>query len=298
MLSIIVITMNRADQLMEALESCARCKLPELTEFVILNNASTDHTEKKVKEFTEAYPAISVRYFYSETNLGVGGGRSYAFDKANGKYLYFMDDDAIIDPECSDQFFINSIAFLERHANVASLTTKITDALMGEQRNSIASPHVFDGKKLMYFFLGGSHFLRKASFQSPLYLNIKYSSEEYAPSIQAIDHGYCHVFDDSIRIIHKPKVNKWINGTERMRNIQIALAAVVYATKRILYPRVFHPLLWGCYQLRCAKYLRPYRGAQKEANTMVRQIIHDNPRPKVKIGTVLYMFKMFGMTVF
>ena len=49
-LSICVVTMNRANQLSEALQSCLLCELPRETEFVIIDNASTDHTEQVVKE--------------------------------------------------------------------------------------------------------------------------------------------------------------------------------------------------------------------------------------------------------
>ena len=49
-LSIAVVTMNRSIQLIEALDSCLTCNLPNDTEFVIIDNASTDDTEQKVKE--------------------------------------------------------------------------------------------------------------------------------------------------------------------------------------------------------------------------------------------------------
>ena len=42
-LSICVVTMNRANQLKEALESCLACELPIKTEFVIIDNASCDN---------------------------------------------------------------------------------------------------------------------------------------------------------------------------------------------------------------------------------------------------------------
>ena len=68
-LSVCVITMNRAEQLKEALESCVACKLPEKTEFVVLDNASTDDTELKVEEFKNAHPDIRFRCFFSEKNF-------------------------------------------------------------------------------------------------------------------------------------------------------------------------------------------------------------------------------------
>ena len=50
-LSIVVITMNRREQLLEALESCLYSKLPEKTEFIIIDNHSTDNTGEVVESF-------------------------------------------------------------------------------------------------------------------------------------------------------------------------------------------------------------------------------------------------------
>ena len=44
-LTIAIITMNRAQQLKEAIESCFQSQLPQETEFVIIDNASTDDTQ-------------------------------------------------------------------------------------------------------------------------------------------------------------------------------------------------------------------------------------------------------------
>ena len=44
-LTIAVLTMNRAEQMRHAIESCLNCVLPSRTQFVIVDNASTDHTQ-------------------------------------------------------------------------------------------------------------------------------------------------------------------------------------------------------------------------------------------------------------
>ena len=298
-LTIAVITMNRSSQLIEALESCLACNLPAITEFVVWDNASTDDTAQVMKQFAKLHPNVDINYYYSETNLGVGGGRAAAFDKASGQYVYFLDDDAVIAPESNDSFFVNPLSFMDTHENVASVTTQIYDEVFGYGRTeNITNANTIDGKPLMYFYYGGSHFLRRAYFDSPLYMPIQYGAEEYLPSIRTIDKGYCHVFDDSIRIIHKPKVNKWVDGSERMRRVQICGAAVVYATKKMLYPTIFRPLLWAGYARRCGIYLKEYPGAKKEANVMVRQIVKENKAKKIRIATVIRMYKDFGLTVF
>lgn len=297
MLSIAVITMNRSEQLVEAIDSCLKCKLPKETEFVILDNASTDDTLERLQELKEKV-SYKFEYYHSDENLGVGGGRSFVFEKANGKYVYFLDDDAIIAPENEDNFFIKPIEYLERNENVASLTTEIYDEIFAFERTMNASSITIDGLPKMFFYLGTSHFLKKQCFSVPLYYNIIYGSEEYAPSIKAIDKGYSHVLDKSISIVHKPKINKWVDGTKRMRNIQIRAAAVPYATKKILYPLIFHPILWLGYRKRCKKYLTEYKGAKKEATAMAKGIIKDNKSKRIRIKTVIKMYKEFGLTVF
>ena len=96
--------MNRAKQLTEALESCFKCNLPAETEFIIIDNASTDDTESAVLNVMKncEYP-----YYYEKMseNLGIGKGRDYAYSKANGEIIYCLDDDAVISPESYNDFF-------------------------------------------------------------------------------------------------------------------------------------------------------------------------------------------------
>lgn len=50
LLSITFVTMNRSKQLENAINSCLMCNLPSETEFVIVDNASTDNTEEIIKK--------------------------------------------------------------------------------------------------------------------------------------------------------------------------------------------------------------------------------------------------------
>lgn len=298
LLSIVILTMNRKDQVIEALESCMASNLPDDTEFVIVDNHSTDGTGEIVKSYTEDHPKYDFQYEYEEKNLGVGGGRSRAFDLAKGKYLYFLDDDAVISSESADIFFIEPIAYLEKNINVASITTKIIDTTFKGDRNDNFSAENIDGRPLIFKYLGGSHFLRKSAFESPLYFSIQYGSEEYAPSIIAQDKGLYHVYFDDISIIHQPKVNKWVAGTADMEYVVSCGIAVAHATKIVLYPAIFRPILALAHYRRCKMYLSQYDGAIEECNAMIKDIMRDNSHKKIKIKTVIKMYREFGLTVF
>lgn len=297
-LTIAVITMNRQDQLIEALESCVKCKLPSKTEFVIVDNASTDNTKDNIQIFINAHPELSVRYEYVSVNLGVGGGRAKAFALANGEYVYFLDDDAVIAEESRATFFVDTLNYLDKNKQVASLTTRIYDEMWEADRDvSVSNKTKIDNLPRIYIFLGGSHFLRREYFKMPLYFDVKYGAEECAPSIKAQNDGYYHVFDDHVWIVHKPKVNKWIAGTDNFAYVLSCDCAVRYATKRKLYPIIFLPILWLGYQRRCQKYLKEYPGAKKKANAMVKEILLDNQAKKVSIKCVFRLIKEFGLTV-
>ena len=89
-----------------------------------------------------------------------------------------------------------------------------------------------------------------------------------------------------------------MDGSEKMRRVQICGAAVVYATKKLLYPTIFLPILWAGYERRCSMYLKEYPGAKKEADAMVKQIVKENKVEKIRIATVIRMYRDFGLTVF
>ena len=67
-LSICLVTMNRALQLKEAIESCLACDLPDKTEFVIIDNASTDGTETVIANFFQENP---YDYYYEKLSNNI-----------------------------------------------------------------------------------------------------------------------------------------------------------------------------------------------------------------------------------
>jgi glycosyltransferase involved in cell wall biosynthesis len=84
LLTVEIITMNRTEQLTDALNSCAQSVLPENTQFVVVDNASTDDTLGVVIKFKNCHPKFEVKYELQNSNLGFGGGRSRAFDLSVG----------------------------------------------------------------------------------------------------------------------------------------------------------------------------------------------------------------------
>ena len=132
-LTIALITMDRAEQLKLAIESCVASLLPENTQFVVVDNASSDNTAEVVDEIKKSIKYDLV-YHKEEINQGVGGGRNICFSLAEGEYVYFFDDDAEIPAQLYGTFFVSSVDYLDNNPKVALLTTEIEDSVFGERK--------------------------------------------------------------------------------------------------------------------------------------------------------------------
>lgn len=297
-LTIAVITMNRADQLKEALESCLACRLPEKTEFVIIDNASTDHTQQVVAQVMEG---CGYDHYYERMaeNLGVGGGRNCAVSKAKGEFVYLLDDDAVIDTDKNLDFFAEAIRIFEENPKIMTITTQCYDIVWGKHRMSEGGSKLADGIYTISTFCGGSHFLRKAFFGDAPYLPNKYGYEEIPPSLRVIDAGLYNVFAANLSITHKPKVNKWDWTDEKNHALLANECAVPYAIKKMMYPGVFQPLVFLAYTARVHKYLGKYPQAAKKCRQLVGETMEKYKLDqRIKVKTVVKMCKDFGLAIF
>ena len=294
-ITVAVITMNRSKQLKHALESCIDSELPENTQFLVVDNASTDDTEKMISLFKESIKYDLV-YHKEDINRGVGGGRNICFDLAEGEYVYFLDDDAEIAEECRKTFFTKSIENMDKHPQIATLTTDVVDKVFGDRSQIIAKNMKAGELNCTYTFHGGTVFVRKAAFSSPLFMDIMYGNEEITLSMDAVNRGYVNAYDPSIYINHYPKNNKWQGNS--LEFLYISGINNTYNIKRLQYPSVFLPLLYMAYK----KRLHMYSGNNKEyirsCEKKSKEFLKNNKVKKIKFSTVIKCYKEFGLTVF
>lgn len=86
--SIITPTHNRCYILWQAIQSVLKQTYP-FFELLIMDDASTDETEKLVQQFTDP----RIRYFKLTKNIGPSAARNYGLKKAKGKYIAYLDSD-------------------------------------------------------------------------------------------------------------------------------------------------------------------------------------------------------------
>ncbi len=292
-LSILIVTMNRADQLTDAVKSCLACSLPDKTEFIIVDNASTDNTTEAIQVLkTECkYP---IKYLRSEKNLGVGGGRNFALEQSTGDYIYVLDDDATID-DGNKNFFLDAIKIFENNREYATLTTQIYDLAWKANRLTDTKHKLKDSIFEYYMPCGGSHFLRRAYFDTPIYFPNIYGYEEIPTALQAVAKGYKNVYCSDLLVIHRPKVNKW--SMKSNPRLYINSFASQYAIKKSLYPSILTPLLWTIYQLRYYRYLRG-TGLQKEGKEIINNLTElGKGFKRISIAKWWKQYKLFGTSV-
>lgn len=95
-ISAIVCTHNREKVLEKALQSLIRQTLSQTDyEILIIDNGSTDGTRELVRRFAAT---TNLRYIF-EPQLGVSKARNTGWKKAQGKFIAFLDDDAVACPK-------------------------------------------------------------------------------------------------------------------------------------------------------------------------------------------------------
>ena len=101
-------THSRCEMLPRALSSVvAQAHRPDL--FLILDNASTDGSDKVLKSFADKHDFIKI--IRSEKNLGASGGMRFLMERAlemGADWVWFMDDDAEVDSKALDMLLKSS----------------------------------------------------------------------------------------------------------------------------------------------------------------------------------------------
>lgn len=109
MVSVIIPTHNRCESLRIILDSVSRSDYRNL-EIIVVDNASTDETEKAVALFCGNSP-FAVCYVKNDDGFNVSEARKKGADSARGEYLLFIDDDNRIYPDMISAL----VEFLKEH---------------------------------------------------------------------------------------------------------------------------------------------------------------------------------------
>lgn len=104
--SFIIPVYNRPNEIKELLNSFLKLEGKEPFEIVIVEDGSSETSEKIVDTFKER---LEISYYF-KSNSGPGDSRNYGMRKAKGNYFIILDSDVLL----PSQYLIEVKAFLER----------------------------------------------------------------------------------------------------------------------------------------------------------------------------------------
>lgn len=93
--SVVLPTHNRPELLIEAVQSVFEQTLKDW-ELIVVDNASESAVES---DLARQFPDTRIRVLRNEENLGGAAAKSIGAQSASGKYLAFLDDDDLLDPD-------------------------------------------------------------------------------------------------------------------------------------------------------------------------------------------------------
>jgi glycosyltransferase involved in cell wall biosynthesis len=101
-ISIVQLTHENRGQVRRCLPTIARLAArPEVVEWIVLDNASTDGTGDELERMARRWPKL--RVIRSPENLGCGGGRNVIWREAVGELVLSLDSDVeALDPSALD----------------------------------------------------------------------------------------------------------------------------------------------------------------------------------------------------
>jgi hypothetical protein len=101
LVSIVIPTHNRKLMLRRLLESISESKYKNI-EIIIVDDASADGTAEFIKEKFKKNK--NIRIFRNKNNLYTAGSRNEGFKHAKGEYVFFIDDDNVLDKNAISNF--------------------------------------------------------------------------------------------------------------------------------------------------------------------------------------------------
>lgn len=105
-ISVIIPVYNVENYIYESLSSVAKQTFTQY-ELIVINDGSTDRSEKIIKEFMNEHKQMQIHYIYQENN-GQSSARNRGIEVASGEYIYFFDSDDLIEENALEILYMKS----------------------------------------------------------------------------------------------------------------------------------------------------------------------------------------------
>jgi GT2 family glycosyltransferase len=185
--SAVVLSFNRCDETRTCLQSLLQQSYPEI-DILILDNGSRDGS---VEMLRQEFPQL--RLLCMPKNYGDWEGRDIAARNCDGDYLFFVDNDAVMQPDTIAKL----VERMEAEPQLAVVQTRVLDPDTGIPEGVGFRPEIGEIEHYRASFLGGAALIRTDIFRKaggfPHYL---LGGGEMFLSMRVLDMGF--------RVMHFP----------------------------------------------------------------------------------------------
>lgn len=208
LISIVILTWNRIDDLLKSLSSIYR-QTYNLIEVTIVDSNSTDGTETIV---LEKYPGV--RFIRLPYNMGVTGGRNIGLANATGELIILLDDDAEFISE-------NDLSrIVERFIEEPELSIMYFKFILddGHQWGNFQPYQISaeDKNKEIYThsYVGCAHCIRSSWIKKIGYLKKEYfrEGEEQEYAFRTLFHGGRVLYFPEVVVLHHLNPNQRVHA--------------------------------------------------------------------------------------
>lgn len=191
--SFVILTRNRKNELKEALESVITQDYSG-KEIIVVDNHSSDGSPQMVKEY---FP--QVRLVELERNTGVCGGRNIGIRNSRGEIIIFLDDDALF---ASPNATFKIVEKFASSNQIGVLAFRVKDYYTGEiPRQNIPR----SDKKIMSSEYEASYFCGTCAIRKSLLDDVGLFSEDFFYSGEELDLAF-RILETDLKIIYCPQI--------------------------------------------------------------------------------------------
>lgn len=284
-MSVMFITHNRKKELIRAIESCVQNKMNEM-EIIVVDNHSEDGTQTIVENYLKQCK-LPYKYKFLSENLGVSEGRNLAFDLCEGKYVFCLDDDALIK---TDHFFKKIYDRMESFPDAVAAAVEIYEP---ETENYLKGfVYEKNGIKYAHSYIGAAHLLRREAFLGrKLYPDkLRFGSEEAYVAYRIWAMGKKMLYFDDLCVFHLPSKISRVYGTER----KLSIIVNNHVVRNLCYPNVIRPILYLTFRNRLFRHKLCKEYSYKEIKQMVRDRYDESNVFRMRLSIFLKMFYTIG----
>lgn len=146
LLTVVIPVYNTGAYLSRCIETVINQTISDI-DIIIINDGSTDDSEKIIKKYILRRPAIN--YIKLEKNIGIGNARNIGIKKTNTKYIAFIDSDDWVDAA----YYENMLQIIEHDKTdicISGIKTEVDDIYNWKYRYQYPSHFIADGDFCMH----------------------------------------------------------------------------------------------------------------------------------------------------